>query len=357
MNAKQIQALLSCIRINAIDTAELYAYLNEIRPGDFHFTNGTHFPALLPGLTADGVFADNEYYLTNQERVKGKTTLGRAENFCKYRGTVLPSSSARDAMEQNRSVINVSLAAIGFPKLQDGEYWAAEDQAGYGEPPTISFDGPGVGDWNLYGGTGGSYSKYVRGCKKVSKNSQLVNFTEKEEKNNPGMVFDLVLKNFGVSRYDFRRYGDSKNRYPQPGNYLLKNGKCSRSTVYNQEAGIFVNANLYIKLDMPENLFTAEQAGVYIKAYENRLPEYFELRQIAKAAERINPALKSVGMENFILPENVIEGCWYQEALAEAGQNERFSDEKRRILLVGNQKNVSDSFIILDDILDRIAPE
>jgi len=355
MNKKQIEALLCCIKTNAIDTSELYDYLNTVHPGEFHFTNGTHFPIILPGLIADGVFADEEYYLTANERVKGKTTKDRAKRFCSRRGCVLPDWNACRAMKEHRAEINASLKVLGFPLLEDGEYWAADDAAGEGELGEVIYGGPAPGDDTYIGGSWTSYKKYVRGCIKVTTALQKLKFVESESKDEQTTVFDSILKDFGISRHQFQTYQNYKKNYPQPGYYLLKNGKSSQSTVYDQEAGIFVNANLYIKLDMPKVSLTAEQAMVYLKAYEAQLPEYFALRQIAKVVPEINKALAAVGMKDFLLGENVLEECWCQESLDKAYQEGEINTEKKRVLLVGTQASVNDKYIIIEDILKNIS--
>ena len=177
MNKNQTEALLSCIRNNAIDTLELYDYLNTVHPGDFHFTNGTHFPVLLPGLTADGVFVSEDYYLTANERVNGKTTKSRAQRFCRNRGCVLPDWTAKWAMIEHRDEVNASLEILGFPLLAEGEYWAEDDSAGEGEPGEIIFGGPAPGDDTYIGGLWANYHKYVRGCIKGTKTNQKTDYT------------------------------------------------------------------------------------------------------------------------------------------------------------------------------------
>ena len=353
MNKTQIDALLACIKNNSIDTAELYEYLNTIHPGDFHFTNGTHFPILLPGLVADGVFADENYYLTAYERIKGKTTKGRAENFCHNRDCVLPSWYARDKMVENRSLINSSLSQIGFPLLSSGEYWAEDDKSGEGSAGEGSiFQGGAPGDDIFDVGTWKNYRKYVRGCMYVSKNTEKVNFSESIEMNNLQTVQNMMLKGLKVRGDLFETYRQNKDKYPKAGCYLLKNGSWSYSTVYDQEAGIFVNPNLYLKLDLPEaELFDAEQTCVYLKARSMQIPEFFDLRQIAKAVSEINNAFKAIGMSRFGLPENVLKNCWCKESLDEAlGNDAGKNPVKKRILFVGHQENVDVRYLILDDI-------
>ena len=356
MNKKQIEALLSCIRDNAIDTFDLYNYLNTVHPGDFHFTNGTHFPVLLPDLTADGVFANEEYYLTSKERSDGMTTLSRARRFCYNRGCVLPDFSARNDMLKHREEINASLKLLRFPLLGAGEYWADSDSAGEGEPGEIIFGGPQPGDDMYISGTWKSYKKYVRGCIKVTRAPKKLDYTESETDEECVTVLDSIFKDFKLSRFAFETYLDNKSTYPNPGHYLLKNGKFSESTVYDQEAGIFVNANLYIKLDMPKAPLTVEQAMVYLKAYEAQLPEYFDLRQIAKVVPEINKALTNVGMTDFLLPEDVVEECWCKESLDKAFQNSESGDtEEKRVLLVGHQGNVNNNCLIIEDLWKHLS--
>lgn len=352
MDRTQIEALLSCIKNNGIDTSELYQYLNTIHPGDFHFTNGTHFPVLLPGLTADGVFADENYYLTAYERTNGKTTKGRAENFCRNRNCVLPNWHARDKMMENRNLINDSLAKISFPLLFGDDYWAEDDKSGEGSAGDgIIFQGGGPGDDIFDVGTWKSYRKNVRGCVRVSKNTEKVNYLESVETNHPQTVAESILNGLQIKRDLFEMYRQNKNKYPQAGYYLLKNGSWSCSTVYDQEAGIFVNPNLYLKLDMPADAFNAKQTCVYLKACDMQIPEYFDLRQIAKVIPEINDALTAVGMADFALPDDVLEACWCKESLDNAYDNCISNDSiKKRILSVGHQTNVNANYLVLDDV-------
>lgn len=354
MNTKQIEALASCMKANGIRPQDLCAFLNKINPGDFHFTDGSHFPCLLPGLTANGVFASPEYYLTVHERTKGETTKYRAKNFCRYRDVVLPDSTATRNMRDYTDKINASLRAIGFPLLRRGEYWADDDREGEGEAPEIRNTGIGVGDTEMYGGYWISYRKYVRGCIKVAKCEKVSLYKDDKNDISSPLMLDVVLHRMKTTRHEFDDYLLCKKSLPQAGDYLLKDGKFSRSTVYNMEAGIFVNPNLYIKLEMPATLMTAEEASVFCKATDDRVPEYFDLRQIEKAVPQINKALQAVGMKAFELPENLLESCWCQESLDNACPEEN-TGVKKRLLLFGKQKNVDDKFIFIEDILRHLT--
>ena len=322
MNAQQLKALTSCMSDHAINPQELYGYLEDVRTGDFHFTNGAHFPVLIPGLVADGVFITPEYYVTKEER-DGSTSYARACRFCENRNTVLPSPQARDVMERNYVSINESLAAIGFPELVFGVYWAEGDDTCWG------------------------MNKHVRGCIQVTPKpaENLQSFVETFVARS---VFERLLKGLGCSACAFDIYCRNLNNYPQAGQYLLKNGSCSPVTVFNQETGIFVNPNLYLSLELPPAPLTAEQTDVFCKAYGVRIPEYFELRQIAKASEALNRALDAVGMADFRLPDDVIAGCWCYESMSRALEDDDVSP--RRVLLVGKKDNVPDFYILLQDI-------
>lgn len=356
MNSKQIDALVSCMKENGIKPNDLCEFLNKINPGDFHFTDGSHFPYLLPGLTANGVFASPEYYLTEYERTKGKTTKGRAKNFCSNRGTVLPDSCATVNMRIHVDKINASLRAIGFPLLQKEQYWAKDDEEGEGEAPEIRQIGIGVGDTEIYGGYYKSYRKYVRGCIKVVKSNKATLHEDDKNTNSPDLMLDKILHSMKITRHQFDDYLRCKKTLPQAGDYLLKGGEVSRSTVYNMEAGIFANPNLYIRLDMPAKRMSAQEVNIFCKMSEVQAPEFFDLRQIEKAAPQINKALEAVGMAAFALPENLHETCWCQESLNAAHQEED-ADTKKRLLLFGKQKNVDEKFIFIEDILWHLSLE
>lgn len=364
MNKKQVEALWACVKNNAINPLKLYGYLNKIHPGDFHFTNGTHFPVLIPGLVADGVFINCEYYVTKWERSNGKTNYSRAKNYCNNRNCVLPNFDTMLEMKRYRDIINNSLLALGFPLLADGEYWFDYDgdyrrlSAELASCPHDDVDDV-MDDLLALGSDPNNNPKdvrYVRGCIKVTWDFEKLCPVKNVADNDDGTVLSSIFKNFGVSRQDFLSYLDNKNTYPQSGNYLLKNGGYSATTVYDQEAGIFANANLFIRLDMPKKSFTAEAAMVHLKAEEAQVPEYFALRQIAKAAPEINKALEAIGMKDYKLPEDVLEKCWCKESLEAALQNgEGGNTEEKRVLFIGYKQNVDDKYLVIEDIWKHIS--
>lgn len=363
MKQKQAEALWACVKDNAIDTLDLYKYLNTIHPGDFHFTNGTHFPVLIPGLTADGVFINSQYYVTKWERSDGKTSYKKAKKYCKHRGCVLPDWETLFEMERWRSVINKSLEALGFPLLEEGEYWFdydAECKKLSTELITCPHEDLGdVTDDLLALGEDPNKNekdqRYVRGCIKVTWDNQKVYTVKNVNQDESGTVLAGILNDFGVTRGEFLHYLKNKKLYPRAGYYLLNSGASSESTVYDQEAGIFANANLYITLDMHKAPLTVEQTKVYLKANEGQIPEYFDLRQISKAAPYINKALIAIGMKDFVLPEYILKDCWCKESFEAAVQNAGANDIKKRVLLIGHQQNVNSKYLVIEDIWQNVS--
>lgn len=349
MTEQQKEALLEVITANAIDLNELYEYLNTIQPGDFHYTNGTHFPKLISGMTADGVFASPSYYLTGYERIKGKTSFSRAKNFCRNRGTVLPNAEARANMMTHNEAINASLSAIGYPLLAFyQEYWAEEDE--HNQVSYVDEDGTIKEP---------EYKKFVRGCVKVEATPpQIMYCTRQKDSGTHKTIYQQILNKLNVYEDQIHCYEQSKQTgyFPQAGDFLLKNGYASRTTVYDQEAGIYINANLYLRLTFPEKSLTYEECQVYCKMNNVRIPEYFELRQIAKSREAINQSLQAIGMNKYALPEDILHECWSKESLEQAAEEEK-TDEKKRVLLVDKRNNVENILIILEDLKNHFLPD
>jgi len=357
MNELQISAFKSFLQDNCVNPKELAEYMNTVKVGEFHFTNGVHSPVLIDGMVADGVYVSDNCYITNVER-EGETTFSRAKRFCRNRGTVLPDHTARMNMLMYRDVLNNSLKLIGFAELKYGEYWADGDPAGKGEPGEIYFNGGGVGDWDYYGGWWESYKKHVRGCMMVDKSvvPQVMN-VQKSTDLPPDTSFERLAAGLGVSLPYFYNFLHGDVNLPSAGNYLLKNGTCSRHTVYNQESGIFVNANLVISLRIPENALSAPQVLAYAKAFDCELPDFFELRQIAGALPEISNSLSLIGMQSFA-PEadNVFESYWTKELLNKAVEEH---DEKvcLHLLPVTHANKISEYYVILQDIRDKFFPK
>lgn len=356
MNNLQISAFKSFLQGNCVNPKELAEYMNTINVGDFHFTNGVHCPFLINGMTADGVYVSDDCYVTNIER-DGKTTLSRANRFCNNRGVTLPDCVARGNMERYRDKLNESLRLLGFVPLREGDYWAKDDAPGKGESGEIHFDSSDIGGWNYYGGSWTSYKKFVRGCVKVKKSqAPTVENVQDDEKEVPDTVFGRLAESLNVSQPRFFHFRNGDLCLPKAGDFLLKDGRCSSCTVYDQEQGIFINANLALSLNMPKLSLSASQALTYCKAFNCRLPDFFELRQIAKVLPKINNSLKSVGMADYTLSPGILTDCWTKELLNKAVEE---GDEKNnlRFLPLIYKEEVPDAYIILQDIRDRFFPD
>ncbi len=350
MEQNKISAFNSFIKEHACNLPELYQYLNTITPGDFHFTNGSHFPELIPGYKADGVYISDDFYITDIER-DGATTKNRAGRFCRNRGTVLPDFMARNNMKEYRDKINASLRRLNFPCLKSGEYWAENDTAGEGSAPTTVTSGPGIGDDTLIVDFGTMYKKNVRGCIKVKRQTPMTLDTASDPTEKPAEDFPIIAQALQVNLFHFFSYLKDRSHYPLPGNYLLKNGQRSDHTVYDQEAGIYVNAETFINLNMPQQLLTAEEAMVYCKAYGQMPPSYFELRQMKEHREKINLSLAKVGMKDFAVPQNTLEECWCKESLMQASEHKK--TKPKRLFLAGQKPNIPHNYIILQDIMEH----
>lgn len=106
------------------------------------------------------------------------------------------------------------------------------------------------------------------------------------------------------------------------GNFLLKNGSTSTWTVYNQECGIFVDDLLYIPLKMSKQLFTAREAEIYYSNLDAKVPDLYQIVRLKLAVEQVNSSLKKVGMEDFVIPTDVLKNVWYKEAMGGASSAE-----------------------------------
>lgn len=118
------------------------------------------------------------------------------------------------------------------------------------------------------------------------------------------------------------------------GNFLLKNGQTSTYPVYNQEAGIFIDENLYIPLKMSKQLFTAQEAKVYFDILGVKIPDFYQIVRLKLALEKVNSSLRKVGMEEFVIPTDVLKNLWYEEALEYPK-----SDEVRRCVVISEYGN------------------
>lgn len=117
------------------------------------------------------------------------------------------------------------------------------------------------------------------------------------------------------------------------GNYLLKSGCVSTCTVYNMESGIFADEHLYLPLKvMTKQLFRPQEAKLYLESIGKGMPSLYQVMRIKLAVNEINESLKLVGMGSYALPEDVLNGVWYKEALDEASPT-----DVRRCIVVSHR--------------------
>ena len=159
------------------------------------------------------------------------------------------------------------------------------------------------------------------------------------------LTFALTLKK-SVYRYAGCVDGDLLRHSSKAGHYLLKNGKVSPDTVYNQENGIFIDDVLYLPLKMTKQLLTAEEARLYADSLKVILPDFYQALVLKHAVERVNDSLRRIGMADFCLPSDVLKDVWYQEALETSAP-----DEVRRfvVILSCNKHYYHPSYKLIDN--------
>ena len=119
------------------------------------------------------------------------------------------------------------------------------------------------------------------------------------------------------------------------GYFFLKNGSISPYPVYNQEFGVFIDQHLFIPLKMSKKMFTAREAKIYFKTLGAKIPDFYQIVRLKLALENFNSALEQVGMKDFVLPSDVLDSVWYEEALESYHREE----ETRRCVVISEYDN------------------
>ena len=343
MDKSMVEKFLAYVWGNEVNTDILLDYKNSMSVGDFHFENGLHFPVLIPGLKADGVYIGKEYIIDSGRERDGSTTLSRARRFCDRRGYVLPPKQERDNMIYGDGGLKLltAMRTLGLPKIQGREeYWAEDDKAYI---PDSGSEG------NVYADTNGVAPslkyKRVRGCKRVK----------------PELLFKAdwvtspvgaVLSEMMIPAYSYKDYLDGLGIcYPDSGWYLTRNGEFSEETTYDEEKGICVTPNLCLDLNMHGAPMTAEEADVYRDFYGLTTPSNEQLLLLQKYAPRINSALDKIDMADMHIPETDIEQkCWSAEALYNVLHRKQNSDSKRWFLPVLELNTVPEVYVLLAEL-------
>lgn len=129
------------------------------------------------------------------------------------------------------------------------------------------------------------------------------------------------------------------------GYYLLKDGTRSFDTVYNQEAGVFADDNLYLPLSvMAKPAFGAGEAKDYFSGIGEEVPDLYEIVRLKLTCGRVNDSLEKIGMGGYALPKNILAKVWYKEALEDAKPS-----EKRRCVVIKHYGDYTEPVYSLPD--------
>lgn len=132
------------------------------------------------------------------------------------------------------------------------------------------------------------------------------------------------------------------------GSYLLKDGRTSTQTVYNQECGIFIDEHLYIPLKMSKQLLTAREAEIYYRSLGKEMPDLYQIIRFKLAVEDINASLKRIGMQEFTFPTDILHQVWYDEALKDAK-----SGDMRRCVVISGYENYQKLFKTVKTVIQK----
>jgi hypothetical protein len=357
MNEKQIKAFVSFLSDNNVSLNDMYQALSGPKPGDIYFTDNSYFAYPLPGRTAKGVFVTSNCYVTNS-RSSDELGYTKAKIFCFFNSVEMPSSSEADSINKNRDAINASLRKIGFSRLPSNDFWVDGDSSyeeGHYESVMMASGevGGDCGVTEVYR-KGPKIKKVVCGvlhCSVAAR--QLQPLTAQTSQSRSAEEFKLdnllyaLLDALGLRNKEFHDYCCGRSNAPRPGEYLLKNNYCSSHPEYGQEAGIYINADMYIPLaDLSSVTLSLEDAKAFAYASGRELPDYFELRQLKKVVEKVNESLDKVGMKTHSLPIDVLASCW-------AKGDSAASDEQRRLIFIDKRSNVPEAYLAMQDIMEN----
>lgn len=119
------------------------------------------------------------------------------------------------------------------------------------------------------------------------------------------------------------------------GAYLLKNGEVSEETVYNQEAGVLINHDLYVPLaKQPKQKLTAVEAETYAQIEGMEIPSLEDLVRLSWSYANVNKALDRIGCGWMCTEAPLFSNLWYKGAIAGAKED----GEKRQLLFIKKAK-------------------
>lgn len=105
---------------------------------------------------------------------------------------------------------------------------------------------------------------------------------------------------------------------------------------FEEEIGIMINSALYFDvLNMPPVLVTAHDARGFYTVQQKKLPTMSQLIELQRALLIVNNSLAKVRRLQFMLPSDVISGCWSEETAAVAKP-----DDVKRLVFIEKSDNV-----------------
>ncbi len=126
---------------------------------------------------------------------------------------------------------------------------------------------------------------------------------------------------------------------------MLKNGKSSKSTVYDQECGIFIDEHLYIPLKISKQQLTAHEAEIYYLSLGQKIPDLYQAVRFKLAVSDVNRSLGRIGMKDFCFPSNILQDVWYKEAC----KNARPGEKRRCVVILEDDGYVRPEYQIIDN--------
>ena len=139
-----------------------------------------------------------------------------------------------------------------------------------------------------------------------------------------------------------------------PGDFILKDGSFSASTVFAQERGIFIGKdNKFIELSsLSNNVYNRLEAFKALQENLTDLPTEKDLQAINVAVLAINNSLSQIGLKQFKFTQAFTDSFWSQESIENCS-----STEKRRLFRLKKAENISpisfDNCQISGQVTDR----
>lgn len=319
LQVPQIAALARTLSAYQIGLQDLFAFFDEIRPGYYHFSDGTFFPEPLDGRVIDGIFLNQNLCIRMVEAENISSWAG-AIKHCRNRGFRLPTRKEKLLIDEALTTINIAAKKVGASPVS-GSYWLEDENPGECE------------------------TRKVRGVFSVQRCRPALKVAVTDSSNDS--VFVLLAKMLNVEPERFFDYLAGRLRVPKAGDMLMRDGSFSENPLYDSEIGIFINANQFIPLEnLPKKLFTLQEARAFCRENSFLLPTYRDICRLMPVVEKVNRTFECIGMQRHCLPENVFAEFWYTE-LAEKSRD---PEEQHRLIYFSHKSFLPGGYIVLKDI-------